>query len=327
MLELLYTSPRQTFAGWNSALVLRRLVFSRTWDCMVLEGSGASGANRVGGTFKIFKDGHAVRCMDVNADVAATFIMLEMEDGVLGTFVKTGSSPYLYQLYELDPFTATPVSNPFSTFSSTLPLGRGWYIDRRRALILRPDGSYLRAYSLADPPVLQWSLSLAESFYAIHAVADGRVMLSKTRYEGGVQTPRVLFVDYLARAIVLRSQLNSYRAAVFDSHCGVVMAINASGYTEIYYPQAVPHRLTPPVLDPDPVGLYGGSLVSTQVLGDLDEPCPDRVVHWYLENGLGGLARQTSKSGPDGTASNYYFAPDDPARAGQEETVRVEALI
>ena len=327
MLELLYTSPRKTFAAWDSAKSLHRWAFNKAWDAMLLVGR-TTHANGVLGTFKIFKDGHALRCMDESSSYI-DYDFLEMAGGKLCTCI-TSYTPWEFKLYELDPFTAAPVGQPFFTFAAGNPyVNQGSLIDRERDLFLRFSGNNLQAYSITDPPVLLWSLPLRATYYAIHWVADGRVMLSQTRetYQLGGTYYRVMFVDYVERSILLATRLNPYRVALFDSRCGVVMAINAAGYVEVYYPQPVPSHLTAPVLEPAAVGLYGGSLVTTQVLGDLDEPCPDRVVHWYLEQGLGGLAREASKSGADGTASNYYFAPDNPAQAGLEETIRVEALI
>jgi len=328
MLELLYTSPRKVFSAWSVAQTLSKWAFLKAWDVMLITGPVCGEA----GTFKIFKDGHAVQCMD---DIGVpTSPFLEVAGGEMCTSVyNTAPNPDVYELYMLDPFTGTQVNSPFFTFASDPLLYQGHFVDRGRSLFFRfitvpPFENHLAAYSLTDPPVLLWSLLLDEMYNSIHWVSDGKIMLSKTQ-TANTYAPytKLKFVDYINRTAYLTTQINPYRVAVFDSHCGVVFSINVTGYTEIYYPQAVPHHLSVPVLDPATVSLYGGNTVTTHVLGDLDEPCADRPVHWYLENGLGGLKKQVTKTGIDGATSNYYFAPDNPISAGLEETIRVEVLV
>ena len=322
MLELLYTSPRKVSESWNAAKGITRFAFNKSWDTMILDGTVMGGY----GTFKIFKDGHAIKFVD--SSFSASFPFVTMAGGKLCTYKDRSTYPILYGLFELDPFTGQPVTNPFFTFNAQQAISNGWFIDVERSLMLYCSGGPhpLYCYSLAATPVLLWTLDIGNTYSAISWVSDGRIMISENAW-GTATGTKVIFVDYLERVVTLRSRLNTYRVATFDSRCGVVMAINTSGYTEIYYPQAVPNYLTPPVLNPQVVTLYGGNAVTTQVLGDLNEPCADRVVHWYLENGIGGLEKEATKTDINGFARNFYFSPDNPISIGAVETIRVEALI
>jgi len=331
MLELIYTSPRKVFDTWDSSKAVSGAAFHHVWDAMIMRLDGAQlGGPTNKGFFKVFKDGHVRQCGDWNAIISTTKIN-EMAGGRLWTAKWSGGYPNITSaMYYLDAFTVMPESTPILTKTWTQMIGYAGddFLDLNRNLLLLLSTYYLRAYNLADMS-LAWQMDLRATgdngvYYNIHWVSDGKIMLSGT-YTWRTDT-RLLFIDYRTQEITLRTVINTYRIATYDSRCGVVFAINQNGYVEIYYPKPIPAFVSNPVFVDDPT-VFGGTPVSCEVLGSVQEPCEGWIVRWYLTNGLGGLEKEKTKTDENGMAYNFYFGPGDINKVGLSETIRAEVII
>ncbi len=124
---------------------------------------------------------------------------------------------------------------------------------------------------------------------------------------------KVALFDWVSQELVFSSQIEPYYHAEYDHKNQVICSICPDGYMRVYTLQAEPAVLSNPEFLPSGQ-VYTGDLrkVRVRLTGAQNEPCPNYVVYWELQNHHGALRWERTKTGADGYAVNYYIAPTTP---------------
>jgi hypothetical protein len=98
------------------------------------------------------------------------------------------------------------------------------------------------------------------------------------------------------------------RKAWYSPRFDVFVVLFNINTMSVYASSPEPYSLSNPVAVPS---LTRGRVctVRTQLLGDMDEPCPDELVNWSLTAGSGELLTLQSTTDSDGYADAQYLAP------------------
>ncbi|MDD2900826.1 MAG: hypothetical protein PHU44_00155 [Syntrophales bacterium] len=309
MLEQIYTSTK--VVNFVSGVQPGGFCYLASWDAFFL-----LNFTRVD---KVFRDG-----TQVNIGNPVSYWSLGNRQGGRHFWFPYTTSPL--DCYAADEITGQPSLAEVLNPAWKIPFGTwraGDYLDEVAGLFLHNAyNGLIKIFRLADGVQTgQIQVPSGPSNDSLAYVSPGKAMAFHKA------SGKVALLDYLIPALVWESKVAPFTAVAFDCRHNLVAALGADGKLRIYLLTPVPASLSSPAFSPagDPYRL-GGKKVTTQLTGDMGEPCPDYWVHWQLLGTppQGSLWKDKSKTDVQGVAENFYFGPADTTG---EETIKVRVIV